>query len=82
MAATLRRLPSPPPSPSQPSLPPCASRDSHSLTRERQFASNIPLMELFVMLRNERATGTILIDVHDGGVGGIRFREERRIEPR
>jgi len=55
------------------------TRDTYRLVRERVYSGSHDLMQLVMSLRTERVTGTLSIDLNQGGVGRIRFREEQDI---
>jgi hypothetical protein len=50
--------------------------DETSVVRIRAFSPSTDLMQLIVHLRRSKSTGTIMVDLNQGGVGSIRFREE------
>lgn len=54
--------------------------DSHRLVRERIFPSSMSISAILAELRESHSTGTLSLDIASGGVGSIRFREERRID--
>lgn len=54
--------------------------DSRTMVRERTFADLDP-KELLDFLRACHATGTVLIDLNQGGIGSLRFREEMTVTP-
>jgi len=61
-------------------------RDSQVLVRERNFTLHPEIIHLVRELRrklllDKSYTGTLFIDLNQGGVGSIRFREEARIFP-
>ena len=49
------------------------------MVRERTFSPD-DFQRLMQMLLEERATGTVLLDLNQGGVRNVRFREEQRLE--
>lgn len=68
-----------PPRPSR-SLRPAAAppTESHRLVRERRFSpSEVHIPDI---LRELHATGTLCIDISQGGVGSVRFVEEQRLD--
>ncbi len=54
------------------------SRETHILVRERNFPSS-ELMQVIQYLRSEKATGTLTLNLSQGGINRIRFREEQDI---
>jgi len=58
---------------------PVATEEKQRIVRERRFPPSVPLMELLQYLRQTKGTGTLMIDLHDGGVGGIRYCEETKL---
>jgi hypothetical protein len=48
--------------------------------RERAFPSSSDLNYVLRLLRSSHSTGTLMIDVNQGGVGSIRFREETKVD--
>jgi len=54
--------------------------ESHHLVRERAFPSSSDLNYVLRLLRSSHSTGTLMIDVNQGGVGSIRFREETKVD--
>ena len=74
MSATSTTFTPPPLSASEPSH----VSESSRVVRERHFPADTNLRALLAMLRRMRATGTIQIDIADGGVGSVRFREEKK----
>jgi len=71
------RLPRPPRS--EPEGPTHTER--HKLTRERTFPATMNLADLLTLLRRERVTGTLTIDLSSGGVNGIRLVESTVLTP-
>lgn len=56
------------------------SKDHRTVIRERHF--NVRDYERVLLLIHEsRATGTLMLDLKDGGIAGIRLREEQKIVP-
>lgn len=58
-----------------------SASETHRLVRERVFPHPLDVPAILHLLRQQSATGTLTIDLNQGGVGSIRFREERRIHP-
>ena len=56
-----------------------STKDTYRLVRERVYSGSHDLMTLVMSLRVEKVTGTLSIDMNQGGVGRIRFREEQDI---
>jgi hypothetical protein len=77
MTASITRLPAPP---TRESAPPIAHEESHRLVRERAFPASQSVEDLLAQLRESGFTGTLQIDLNQGGIGTIRLREEKRIE--
>lgn len=50
-----------------------------SILRERTFPL-ARILEVLDILRDERATGTLVIDMVHGGISNIRLREEQKLE--
>jgi hypothetical protein len=69
---TASKLPSPPSATQHVS-------ESHHLTRERSFSPSSNLNEILRILRSDSATGTLSIDINQGGVGSIRFSERHKV---
>ena len=67
------RLPSPPTRDVSP------VSESHKLEHVRNFSPSTDVMQLLDALRREHVTGTITIDLAQGGVGSIHLRVERRL---
>jgi hypothetical protein len=59
-------------------LPPL---ESHQLVRERTFTGAYDLGNLITLLHSERATGQIIVNMTQGGVGSITFREQHKVFP-
>lgn len=55
------------------------TKDTYRLVRERVYSGSHDLMQLVMSLRTERVTGTLSIDMTQGGIGRVRFREEQDI---
>jgi hypothetical protein len=53
--------------------------DTHRLVRERTFPPSTPLHELLMYIRKIKGTGTLMIDLNQGGIGSIRFCEEQHL---
>jgi len=57
-----------------------ADKCSYRLVRERSFTgSHDDLIEVLKELRSEKATGNLSIDLSQGGINRVRFREEQDI---
>lgn len=60
--------------------------ESHHLVRERKFplsqdiSSALQSLSRALGLRESSATGTLLVDINQGGIGSIRFREEKKVD--
>lgn len=67
------RLPSPPISQATP------AQESHRMVRERLFGTT-DVAEVLSSLVDSRSTGTLLVDLSQGTVGSIRFREEQKVK--
>lgn len=50
--------------------------DSHILVRERRFPSSQDITALMHFLRNSRSTGMLMINLSQGSVCTVRYREE------
>lgn len=61
------------------STTPTHKSDQQRLVRERSFPTSVPLMELLHYIRRTKGTGTLMIDINQGGIGSIRFCEETKI---
>jgi hypothetical protein len=55
--------------------------ENHSIKRERTFDASASLDAICHVLRLERATGKLVVDMNCGGKGTIRFCEEQVIDP-
>jgi len=56
--------------------------DTCRIIRERDFPALVSVVpDLLAALRNEHATGTLVLELNQGGVRAIRFREESRLSP-
>ena len=53
--------------------------ESHKLEHVRNFAADIDVNQLLDALAKQRVTGTLMIDIAQGGRGSVRLREERRV---
>lgn len=65
---------------SPPSAQPSPSSDTHRLVRERRFPVSTALDAILRDLRDSHAIGTLSIDIINGGVGSIHFREEQKVK--
>lgn len=54
-------------------------RDTYHLVRERVYQGSLDFVRILLDLRTERATGTLSVDLSQGGVCRVRFREEQDI---
>ena len=54
--------------------------DKSRIVRERRYPPTIPLMEILAYIRQAKGTGTLMIDLNQGGIGGIRFCEETHLQ--
>jgi len=58
----------------------CAHQsESTSVMRERTYDKGMDVDYLLGLLRNQRETGTLRIDVSQGSINGIRFEQRQRI---
>jgi hypothetical protein len=55
--------------------------ESTSVSRERQYPSGTDIDYLLGLLRNQRSTGQLVIDLSQGSVCNIRFLEKQRVSP-
>ena len=78
MPSALQRLPSPPPRDTSVSAPTRHVSESQHMVRERRFAPDADLAKIDAEIARTHATGTLLIDYSNGGIGSIRFREEKK----
>jgi hypothetical protein len=53
--------------------------ESHTVTRMRTFDSGMDVGYLLGLLRNQLATGTLHIDLNQGGISNIRFEEKQKL---
>jgi len=51
-------------------------RDSHILVRERRFPPSQDIAALMKFLRDMHSTGTLMINISQGGICTLRYREE------
>ena len=75
-SASSSRLPSPPVQDA-----PLPASESHHLVRERVFRSSRE--DVYSALRSlleSRSTGTLMVDIANGGIGSVRFREEKKVD--
>ena len=56
-----------------------STQDTHHILRERAFPSATNINEILCNLRESRSTGTLSIDIAQGGIGSIRFSERRKL---
>jgi hypothetical protein len=54
--------------------------DKARMVRERRYSPTVPLMELLNYIRRIKGTGTLMIDLNQGGIGSVRYCEETSIE--
>ena len=54
--------------------------ESHRLVRERSFQPKGSIENIIEVLRESHATGQLVIDMNQGGIGSIRFREEQKVK--
>lgn len=52
------------------------TRDSHILVRERRFPSSQDIAALMRFLHNNHSTGLLMINISQGSVSVVRYREE------
>lgn len=60
----------------KPAPDPDPTRDSHILVRERRFPPTQDLVALMHFLRDARSTGMLMINLSQGSVCTLRYREE------
>jgi hypothetical protein len=53
--------------------------ESHRLVRERSFTPKSSIETIIEILKESHATGQLMIDMNQGGIGSIRFREEQKV---
>ena len=75
MSAPAARPPKPPPAPDSVAH----VSESHHLVRERRFDARTPLDDIARTLRESRATGTLTVDLAQGGVASVTFRERQGV---
>lgn len=63
--------------PSPPTLT-TPAREQHHLVRERIFGTT-DVAEVVAALHESHVTGTLFVDISQGTVGSIRFREEQKV---
>ncbi len=56
-----------------------SARETYRLVRERIYQGPLDVLQILISLRMERVTGTISIDLSQGGICRVRFREEQDI---
>ena len=54
-------------------------RDTYHLVRERVYQGSLDFIKIITGLQSEKATGTLLVDISQGGICRARFREEQDI---
>ena len=54
--------------------------DKSTVVRTVSFHPSVDLMQKLMYLRSKRVTGTLSVDLNQGGIGSIRFREESQID--
>jgi hypothetical protein len=61
-----------------------AFRETQTIIRERDFPITFQVMQLASALRDHlnltKSTGTIQIDLNQGGICSVRFREEKKVK--
>jgi len=55
--------------------------ESQSVVRERTFDNEMDIAYLIGLLRNQRVTGTLRIDISQGGINSIRLEERQKLAP-
>lgn len=55
------------------------TRESHTVARERVFAP-AELASVMADLHASGATGTLMLDLNQGSLAGVRFLEEQRLD--
>jgi len=78
MTARLHPFPLPP---TREGSPPSATAEFHLLVRERAFAPAPNILELLGLLHADRSTGTLTINITQGSVGSVTFREQHKVFP-
>jgi hypothetical protein len=53
--------------------------DRHRVMRERVFEP-AQLQSVFLLIHESRTTGTLLLDLHQGGIRNIRLQEEQPLQ--
>lgn len=76
-APDISKLPSPPTRNGNSSSPLHVAESQH-IVRTRQFPTDTELAIILSDLRRSHATGTLMIDLGQGSVNGVRFREEQK----
>jgi hypothetical protein len=61
-------------------MTPSPVTDNATLVKEQSYAP-VDFGPLMLHLHESRATGQVILDIRQGGVGGIRFVEERKLPP-
>lgn len=56
------------------------SKDHRSIIRERHFSVS-DYERVMLLIHESRTTGTLMLDLRQGGIAGIRLREEQKITP-
>ena len=56
------------------------SRDETTITRVRSFSPSMKLMHIILQLRREHVTGSLILDLNQGGICNIRCCESSRID--
>ena len=56
-----------------------STKDTYRLVRERVYSGSHDLMQLIMSLRVEKVSGTLSVDLSQGGIRSIRFHEEQDI---
>jgi hypothetical protein len=60
---------------------PTPPAESHQLVRERNFNTCMDTETILALLHLEHATGTLIVNMTQGSVGSVTFREQHRIYP-
>lgn len=74
MPSTAAKLPAPPPT-REGAPTPTHNAESHRIVRERVFPPS-QLSSLLQVIRDAHLTGTVMLDVSQGTIASVRFREE------
>jgi hypothetical protein len=56
--------------------------ESNRVIRERSFTQRGEITSILDHLRETKATGQLIVDLSQGGIGTVRFREEKKLPSR